>query len=275
MSSRRDSLSPSDLRTGSGSFLVQPFTTDHKLLLDAVHKAIPRFPPQEREYLTDFDTLRQVAVSLSQLPGRKNALWFSGGSTEFLCLMLSRSRMLPGAISTMSSIRNASLSTRSSARALVDTTAQMVVAKQHLVMSDVGQATVQPSQQQSVWKKSQIIFLSRIAAFYTPTYSPDDLRLDNQWHKVRRGGRRSPLSTQLPKRILRRRLALARRIHRSNRERVSSGMERSSRSANCATALSSFRRSVAPTSDSCDCHFRQRFRLVAVASGQERDQFPS
>ena len=72
------------LRAGSGCFLVQPFTSDHKRLLDAVRKAIPRFPPHEREYLTDFDTLRQVAVSLSQLPGRKNVLWFSGGSTSFL-----------------------------------------------------------------------------------------------------------------------------------------------------------------------------------------------
>src|ERR1700742_4962380 len=67
------------LRTGSGCFLVQPFTSDRKLLLDAVHKAIPRFPPRRRELLTDFDTLHQVAVSLRQLPGRKNVLWFSGG----------------------------------------------------------------------------------------------------------------------------------------------------------------------------------------------------
>jgi VWFA-related protein len=32
------------LRTGSGCFLVQNFTSDRKLLLAAVHKAIPRFP---------------------------------------------------------------------------------------------------------------------------------------------------------------------------------------------------------------------------------------
>ena len=37
-----------------------------------------------REYLTDFETLRQIAVALSQLPGRKNVLWFSGGSMRFL-----------------------------------------------------------------------------------------------------------------------------------------------------------------------------------------------
>jgi VWFA-related protein len=34
------------LRAGSGCFLVQNFTSDRKLLLDAVHAAIPRFPPQ-------------------------------------------------------------------------------------------------------------------------------------------------------------------------------------------------------------------------------------
>ena len=72
------------LRAGSGCFLVQNFTSDRKLLLDAVQKAIPRFPPHEREYLTDFDTLHQIVVSLRQLPGRKNVLWFSGGSTSFL-----------------------------------------------------------------------------------------------------------------------------------------------------------------------------------------------
>jgi VWFA-related protein len=72
------------LRAGSGCFLVQNFTSDRKLLLDAVHKAIPRFPPHGREYLSDFDTLRQLVFSFRQLPGRKNVLWFSGGSTRFL-----------------------------------------------------------------------------------------------------------------------------------------------------------------------------------------------
>ena len=72
------------LRAGSSCFLVQSFTSDRKLLLDAVHKAIPRFPPHGREYLADFDTLHQIAASLRQLPGRKNVLWFSGGSTSFL-----------------------------------------------------------------------------------------------------------------------------------------------------------------------------------------------
>ena len=72
------------LRAGNGCFLVQDFTSDRALLLAALHKAIPRIPPTGREYLSDIDTLHQIATYLSQLPGRKNVLWFSGGSTLYL-----------------------------------------------------------------------------------------------------------------------------------------------------------------------------------------------
>ena len=70
------------LRAGEHTFLVQNFTSDRTLLLDALRKAIPRFPPQERAYLSDLDTMRQIANYLSQLPGRKNVIWFSGGLTS-------------------------------------------------------------------------------------------------------------------------------------------------------------------------------------------------
>ena len=72
------------LRAGEHMFLVQNFTSDRTLLLDALRKAIPRFPPTGRAYLSDLDTMRQIATYLSQLPGRKNVIWFSGGSTNFL-----------------------------------------------------------------------------------------------------------------------------------------------------------------------------------------------
>ncbi|MBV8114789.1 MAG: VWA domain-containing protein [Silvibacterium sp.] len=62
------------LRAGNGCFLVQNFTSDRALLLAALRKAIPRIPPTGREYLSDIDTLRQMAAYLSQLTGRKNIL---------------------------------------------------------------------------------------------------------------------------------------------------------------------------------------------------------
>jgi VWFA-related protein len=175
------------LRTGSGCFLVQTFTSDHKLLLDAVHKAIPRFPPHEREYLTDFDTLRQVAVSLSQLPGRKNVLWFSGGSTSFLT---------PDAIPVQDAAWRNLYDELDQERIAIypidarglfaDTTAQMVVAKQHLVMSAVAQATGgQAFFNNNGLEEITDHILESDGSFYTVTYSPDNLRVDNKWHEVR------------------------------------------------------------------------------------------
>ena len=175
------------LRAGSGCFLVQPFTSDRKLLLDAVHKAIPRFPPHDRKYLTDFDALRQVAVSLSQLPGRKNVLWFSGGSTSFL---------MPDAFPVQDAAWRDLYDELDQERIAIypidarglfaDTTAQMVVAKQHLVMSDVGQATGgQAFFNNNGLEEITDHLLESDGSFYTLTYSPDGLRVDNKWHKVR------------------------------------------------------------------------------------------
>ena len=66
------------------AFSCRTFTSDRKLLLNAVDQAIPRFPPPNPTYLSDTDTMRQIVISLRQVPGRKNVLWFSGGSTLFL-----------------------------------------------------------------------------------------------------------------------------------------------------------------------------------------------
>jgi VWFA-related protein len=173
------------LRSGSGCFLVQNFTSDRKLLLGAVHKAIPRLPPHGREYLTDFDTLRQLVVSLSQLPGRKNVLWFSGGSTRFL---------IPDAIQ---------LQNYAAWRDLYDDFDQGRIAiypidargltgnfnpsmwEQQMAMKDVAQATGgQAFYNNNGLKEITEHLLSSDNSFYTLTYSPSDLRFDNKWHKV-------------------------------------------------------------------------------------------
>jgi VWFA-related protein len=84
-----DALSPEEpvaiyARTGDATILLQGFTSDRALLRAAVHKVVPRFPPFGREYLSDLQTLQQMEMYLGQIPGRKNVLWFSGGSTLFL-----------------------------------------------------------------------------------------------------------------------------------------------------------------------------------------------
>jgi VWFA-related protein len=71
-------------RHGDFALLLQPFTSDRALLEAAINRSLPRFLLNGRGYRTDTDTLRQIAVYLSQVPGRKNVLWFSGGSTSHL-----------------------------------------------------------------------------------------------------------------------------------------------------------------------------------------------
>jgi VWFA-related protein len=71
-------------RMGPSVVEAQSFTSDHALLNSALRKVIPRFRPPGSSYLTDADALRQMALLLSQYPGRKNLFWFSGGSNLFL-----------------------------------------------------------------------------------------------------------------------------------------------------------------------------------------------
>jgi VWFA-related protein len=179
------------LRAGSGCFLVQNFTSDRKLLLDALHKAIPRFPPQDSEYLSDFDTLQQMALALSQLPGRKNLLWFSGGSFV--------PTLMPDAVY---------LQNDAAWRTLYDELDQeriaiypidarglmvilrpnvlMVLATQHIIMNEQAQATGgQAFYDNNGLKEETEHLLDTDVSFYTLTYSPKNLRFDNKWHKIR------------------------------------------------------------------------------------------
>jgi len=71
-------------RHGDYTTLLQSFTSDHALLQAAIDRALPRILVVGREYRSDADTLRQVGIYLRQIPGRKNVLWFTGGSTAYL-----------------------------------------------------------------------------------------------------------------------------------------------------------------------------------------------
>jgi VWFA-related protein len=175
------------LRAGSGCFLVQDFTSNRKLLLDAVHKAIPRFLPLGSEYLTDFDTLRQMAGSLSQLPGRKNVLWFSGGSTLFLnsdAIALQNDAAWRSLYDALDQERIAI--DPIDARGLDLSRARGNVARQHMAMNEVAQFTGgRPFYYNNGLKEITTNLLDADRSFYTLTYSPRNFRFDNKWHKVR------------------------------------------------------------------------------------------
>src|SRR3984885_5634091 len=175
------------LRAGSGCFLVQDFTSNRKLLLDGLHKAIPRFLPLGSEYLTDFDTLRQMAGSLSQLPGRKNVLWFSGGSTLFLnsdAIALQNDAAWRSLYDALDQERIAI--DPIDARGLDLSRARGNVARQHMAMNEVAQFTGgRPFYYNNGLKEITTNLLDADRSFYTLTYSPRNFRFDNKWHKVR------------------------------------------------------------------------------------------
>lgn len=175
------------LRAGQGSVLLQNFTTDHALLQAAVKKAIPRFPPTGREYLSDLDTLGQMAVYLSQFPGHKNIMWFSGGSTLYLredATVLENSEAWRNLYDELEKERIAVYPI--DARGLTVGTGGRRAFAQHAVMNDVAHATGATAfYNTNGLKEAANRIIDTGGNFYTLTYSPQNFHLDNKWHKVR------------------------------------------------------------------------------------------
>jgi VWFA-related protein len=177
------------LRDGNGCFLVQDFTTDRELLLTALHRAIPRIRP-DNTYVTGIDALNQIAGHLSELPGRKNVLWFGGGSTVYLrdnffvlsdnpdawrdlCDELEKARIAIYPIDARG-LMNISLHLSS------------LLWAQWAEMNQTAKATGG----EAFYNSNGLTeithrLLSSDNSFYTLTYSPHDLHFDNRWHKVR------------------------------------------------------------------------------------------
>ena len=174
------------LRAGNGCFLVQNFTSDRALLLAAVHKAIPRIPPTGREYLNDIDTLNQIAGYLTQLPGRKNVLWFSGGSTLYLredADLFDDPQKWRTLYDELEQERIAVYPI--DARGLTTHSGRMMWS-QHVEMNETALATGgQAFYNNNGLKEIASHVLESDGSFYTLTYSPENLRFDNKWHKIR------------------------------------------------------------------------------------------
>lgn len=175
-------------RAADGTILLQNFTSDHNLLLAAIHRAIPRVRHPDSLYASDFATLQQIAIFLSQIPGRKNVLWFTGGSNLFL----PDPARLPDLPSSefMREIYD-ELETERIALYPIDARGLTVgiprgMEEQHMLMDDMAQATGGQAWY-DVNDLDQIAShaVNADADFYTLTYRPDDLKANNKWHKVK------------------------------------------------------------------------------------------
>lgn len=173
------------LRAGNGCFLVQNFTTDRALLLAALHKAIPRIPPTGREYLNDIDTLRQIAGYLNQLPGRKNVLWFSGGSTLYLREDVDLYNDPQAWRALYDQLEQERIAVYPiDARGLTVYTGRGMWAQQ-AEMNETAIATGgQAYYNSNGLKEIANHVFSTDGSFYTLTYTPHDFHFDNKWHKL-------------------------------------------------------------------------------------------
>ena len=204
-------------RHGDNAVILQTFTSDHALLLAAVRKALPHIVLTGREYRSDIETLHQIASYLSQVPGRKNVLWFSGGSTAFLLDPLPEANPAApaspiaaaapptagppaGPTSTFTPTTVNAERTRQvydeleaariavypiDARSLTVENSYSLGAQQ-TQMNDTAEATGG----QAFFNKNglqQIAshIVSTDSSFYTLSYSPHNLHYDNKWHTVR------------------------------------------------------------------------------------------
>jgi hypothetical protein len=130
-----------------------------------------------------------MAIFLDQIPGRKNVLWFSGGSNLFLRPDPTNLSYLP----SYGSLREIydELETERIALYPIDARGLTVeirpgMTEQHMLMADMAQAT---GGQASYNNNGLAQVASRVvdtdSHFYTLTYRPDDLKANNKWHKVK------------------------------------------------------------------------------------------
>ncbi len=184
-------MPPGDLlavytRAGDFVVLLQNFTSDHTLLRAAISKAVPRLQQPGSWAASDLSTLQQMVISLRPYPGRKNLIWFSGGSNLAL---LADASQFPVFIN-MRPMYDELESTRIAvypvdARGLtVGEGGGMVW--QHMMMEDTAQATGGHAFYNNNGLKQ---IADRIVDdgndFYTLTYYPHEQTFDNKWHKVK------------------------------------------------------------------------------------------
>ena len=170
-------------RAGQATLLLQDFTSDHQLLLTAVRRAVPRFRSYDAPYTTGSDTLIQIDAYLKQVPGRKNVLWFSGGSNAFLQLdpideperrfiydMLEADRIALYPID---------------ARGLTVNFATYRAYQQMLMQQDADTTGGHAYMNNNGLAKIASHVISTDGSYYTLTYSPDDVTRDGKWHNVK------------------------------------------------------------------------------------------
>lgn len=197
------------LRAFDFSVMLQNFTADHVALQAALRMAIPHPQLASGAEMHEIAGLVQVAGYLSQMPGRKNLLWFNGGSSEFTH---------PGPWSNLSST-GASPNTDGSVGGNTDSPGFFptdntrlfydLLESARIALYPVDVRTLNPQMTgaldsqhldaiqfadatggQAFYNENNLALVTEQAMqngdnYYTLSYSPNDLRNNGSWHSVR------------------------------------------------------------------------------------------
>jgi VWFA-related protein len=176
-------------RWGDTAVKLATFTDDHAALMAAIQRAIPRLQQPGAWMASDLDTLQQMALYLNQVPGRKNLLWFTGGSRLFLGLNPMIIPMDPAARRALYDVleaeRIAIYPIDARGLTVVFGRAAMAVATQQMQMRQDAESTGGTAyvNTNGLALAAQHI-LGTDGNYYTLTYAPNDLKNDASWHRV-------------------------------------------------------------------------------------------
>jgi VWFA-related protein len=179
---------------GEFTLLLQDFTTDHALLLAAVHKSVSILRMPGAQSYNSLQAMHQIAVHLSQLPGRKNVLWFSAGSNLFFMADATRIpvsidyRVLRALYDELGFSRIAlyPIDVRGLDMEGPSPGYHSTAIDEHMQMNDEAKATGG----RAFYDNNGLAQISsRIIAtdadFYSLSYSPGDFKLDKKWHDIK------------------------------------------------------------------------------------------
>ena len=174
------------LCAGESVVLLQDFTTDRGLLRSALYKSIPHLQAPGSAYASELSTLIQMVNYLRPYPGRKNLIWFSGGSN--MALMADASHLPP--MVNMRPIYDALEAGRIAVYPVdgrgLTVGGGMAQGFQHLMMGDTAEATGgRAFYNNNGLREIATKIVNSGEDFYTLTYSPHEAKYDNKWRKVK------------------------------------------------------------------------------------------
>jgi len=178
------------MRAGTVTVEMTSFTDDHAKLLAAISKAIPRLQPPQTWAASDLDTLRQIAMYMNQIPGRKNLIWFTSGSSMFLWPDPMALHVDPAArreiYDLLESERIAIYPIDARGLTVVFGWPAMGEAAQHMQMRRDAEATGGAAyvNTNGLALSAQHI-LATDGNFYSLSYMPNDLKRNSKWHDVK------------------------------------------------------------------------------------------